>query len=192
MSNTPSNIIARDIAEQHRSLFNLEALGIDNDGKVVDGSKVSKLDSKGLTSEKWGRILNVLTHWKDIESSIEKAQIQQEYRRAHASKWKEDRAEFHRWKMIYEVEEGWMQNGNTVRRLVRKEDGCDPSDRRLVIPMLEIFDVIYESHNVKLGHLGEERTYTDVAKSTTVAVKKWSEYSFSPVFNAMRKSLLSS
>jgi hypothetical protein len=66
MSNTPSNIMARDIAEQHRSLFNLKAFGIDNDGKVVDGSKVSKLDSKGLTSGKWGRILNVLTCWKDI------------------------------------------------------------------------------------------------------------------------------
>ena len=79
MSNTPSNITARDIAKQHRSLFNLKAFGIDNDVKVVDGSKVSKLDSKGLTSEKWGRILNVLTDWKDIESSIEEAEIQQEY-----------------------------------------------------------------------------------------------------------------
>ena len=66
MSNTPSNIIPRDIAKQHRSLFNLKAFGIDNDGKVVDGSKVSKLDSKGLTSGKWERILNVLTCWKDI------------------------------------------------------------------------------------------------------------------------------
>jgi hypothetical protein len=129
MSNTPSNTTARDIAEQHHSLFNLKALVIDNHGKVVDGSKVSKFDSKGLASEKWGRILNVLTHWKDIESSIEEAQIQLEYQWVHASKWTEDRADFHCWKMIHEVEEGWMQNGNTVRRLVRKEDVLDPSDR---------------------------------------------------------------
>ena len=66
--------------------------------------------------------------------------------------------------MIYEVEEGRMQNCNTVRRLVRKEDGHDHSDRRLVIPMLEIFEVIYESHSVKLDNLGKERTYSDVAK----------------------------
>ncbi len=59
---------------------------------------------------------------------IEGAQIQQEIQRVYASKWKEDRADYHRWKMIYEVEEGRMQNGNTVRRLVRKEDDCNPSD----------------------------------------------------------------
>ncbi len=59
MSNTPSNIIDRDIAEQHCSLFNLKAFGIDNNGKVVDGGKVPKIDSKGLTSEKWGRIFKI-------------------------------------------------------------------------------------------------------------------------------------
>jgi hypothetical protein len=66
MSNTPSNTTARDIAKQHHSLFNLKAFVIDNHGKVVDGGKVSKFDSKGLASEKWGRILNVLTNWKNI------------------------------------------------------------------------------------------------------------------------------
>ena len=68
MSNTHSNITASEIAEQHRSLFNLKAFGINNDGQVADKSKVSKLDSKGLTSEKWERILNVLSKWEDIES----------------------------------------------------------------------------------------------------------------------------
>ena len=72
--------------------------------------------------------MNVLTHCKDIESSIEEAQIQQEYQRVHASEWIEDRTDFHQWKMIYAVEEGRLQNGNTVRRLVRKEGGCNPSD----------------------------------------------------------------
>ena len=53
MSNTPSNIIDRNIAEQHRSLFNLKAFGIDNDGKVVDGGKVSKLDSQVKNGEEF-------------------------------------------------------------------------------------------------------------------------------------------
>ena len=66
MSNTHSNITGSEIAEQHHSLFNLKAFGINNDGQVVDKSKVSKLNSKGLTSEKWERILNVLTKWEDI------------------------------------------------------------------------------------------------------------------------------
>ena len=165
MNNTPSKIMAIDIAEQHRSFFNLKAFGINNDGQVVDESKVSKLNSKGLTSEKWERILSVLTHWKDIESvGRDEARIQKEYRKTHSSEWKKDRADFHRWKMIYAVELGQLQNGNTVRRLVRREDDRNPSERCLVIPMLEVFDVIYESHSIKLGHLGEERTYTDVAK----------------------------
>lgn len=34
-----------------------------------------------------------------------------------------------------------------------------------VIPILDMFDVIYQSHSVKLGQLGEDRTYTDVTKN---------------------------
>ena len=72
--------MAIDIAEQHRSFFNLKAFGINTDGQVVDESKMSKLDSKGRTSEKWERILSVLTHWKDIESvGRDEARIQREY-----------------------------------------------------------------------------------------------------------------
>ena len=110
--------------------------------------------------------MSVLTHWKDIESvGRDEARIQREYRKTHSSEWKKDWADFHHWKMIYAVEEGRLHNGNIVRRLVRKEDDRSPSELHLVIPMLEVFDVIYESHSVKLGHLGEERTYTDVAKT---------------------------
>ncbi len=99
MSNTHSNITASEIAEQHRSLFNLKAFGINNNGQVVDESKVSKLNSKGLMSEKWEIILNVLTKWEDIESlSGDDARAQQEYQKVHASEWKEDRADFHHWK----------------------------------------------------------------------------------------------
>ena len=63
------NIIVRQIAEPHHSLFSLETFGINNNGHVVDESNVSKLDLKGLTNEKWdeflmflqiGRLLKVL------------------------------------------------------------------------------------------------------------------------------------
>jgi len=109
--------------------------------------------------------LSVLTHWKDIKSvARDEVRTQREYQKTHLSEWKKDWADFHRWKIIYAVEPGQLQNGNTVRMLVRREDDRNPFERHLVIPMLEVFDVIYESHSIKLGHLGEERTYTDVAK----------------------------
>jgi zona occludens toxin (predicted ATPase) len=40
------NIVARDTAEQHYSLFNLKTFGINNNVQVVYESKVSKIDSK--------------------------------------------------------------------------------------------------------------------------------------------------
>jgi hypothetical protein len=59
--------------------------------------------------------------------------------------------------MINTVEEGQLQNADPVRRLVRKEGNQDFSEHCLVIPMLEVFVVIYDSHSVELGHLGDER-----------------------------------
>lgn len=111
-----------------------------------------------------GQSSNVLTNWKYIESlGGDNAGIQQEYQKTHASEWRKDRADFHHWKMIHAVEEGQLQNGNT-RRLMKREDDQNSSELCLVIQMSEPFDVIYESHNVKLGRLREKRTYTDVAK----------------------------
>jgi hypothetical protein len=55
------SIIGRDNAEQNCSLFNLKAFGINNIGPVIDESKISKLNSKGLTNEKWGSTLNILS-----------------------------------------------------------------------------------------------------------------------------------
>ena len=57
--------------------------------------------------------------------------------------------------------------------------------------MLEIFDVIYESHSVKLGHLGEERTYTDVAKKYYSVSQAMVRIFLRLVFGAMRNNLLS-
>ena len=56
-----------------------------------------------------------------------------------------------------------MLNGNTVKRLVRIESGKEVSERRVVVPITNIFDVIHESHR-SIGHLGEERTYADASK----------------------------
>jgi hypothetical protein len=85
-------------------------------------------------------------------------------RKTHADEWKEDRADFYHWKMFYAVEEGQVQNGDIVRRLVRKESNQGSPACCFIVPMLEVFDVIYESHSIKLGYLGEERTYNNVAK----------------------------
>ena len=61
---TLSKLIEQETIEQHRAIFNLYAFGIDNDGVVVDESKVPKKNSKALTQEVWVRILHVLSTWK--------------------------------------------------------------------------------------------------------------------------------
>ena len=70
---------------------------------------------------------------------------------------------FHRWSCKYAVEVSQLANGNAVKRLVRIESGKEVSERRIVVPITNIFDVIHESHR-SIGHLGEERTYTDASK----------------------------
>lgn len=45
-------------------------------------------------------------------------------------------------------------------RLVRKEQRRESSECQLVIPVLEIFDIINESQR-NLGHLGKDHTYID-------------------------------
>jgi hypothetical protein len=61
------NIIVRDIAEHHLSLFNPKAFGTINIGQVIDTSKVSKLDSKAQTNDKCGIFLNVRTNWEYVD-----------------------------------------------------------------------------------------------------------------------------
>ncbi len=50
-----------------------------------------------------------------------------------------------------------------MKRLVRIESGKEVSERQMVVPIRNLFDVIHESH-WSIGHLGEERTYADASK----------------------------
>jgi hypothetical protein len=75
-----------------------------------------------------------------------------------------DRADFRHWKMMYAGEEGQVQNGFIVTRLVRTERDKSSPEHCFSVPMLELSNVIYESHSINLGYLGEERKYTNGAK----------------------------
>lgn len=75
-----------------------------------------------------------------------------------------------------------------MRRLVRNKSDQDSFDGCSVFPMLDVFYFIYESYSIKLGHVGDERTYTDVTINTTLTVKQWFEYSLGAVFRAIRNS----
>jgi hypothetical protein len=76
----------------------------------------------------------------------------------------EDKKEFYRWKKTFEVEEGWLARGEPIKRLVRIDEDKSDSKRRLVVPILEVFDIIHQSHSITLGHMGEERTFADMSK----------------------------
>jgi len=56
-----------------------------------------------------------------------------------------------------------LVNGNAAKRLVRIQSGKEVSDRQVVMPITNIFDVIHESHQ-SIGHLGEERMNADASK----------------------------
>jgi len=50
-----------------------------------------------------------------------------------------------------------------VKRLIRIESGKEVSERWMVVPITNIFDVVHESHR-SIGHLGEERMHADASK----------------------------
>ena len=176
---TPAKLVQLDITEQHRTQFNREAFGIDNSGRVIDESKTHKSESKCLTQEEWSAIVDSLSKWK-VESQIEDEMEKQQYlafRKEHFDEWKSEKDTFYKWNKKYAVEEGQLASGDAVKRLVRiepnrrakKNASTGNSDtqesagpHRLVVPILQIFDVLNEAHNV--GHLGTERTYTNVSE----------------------------
>ena len=188
---TPAKLAQRDITEQHRTQFNKEAFGIDNTGKVIDESKVPKLESKCISQNEWSAIVASLSKWKvesEIADEVEKQQYMA-FRKRNSDVWKSEKDSFYKWVKKYAVEEGKLASGESVKRLVRIEpsrrakknatsansENNDKSEsehtqpqesaglRRLVVPMLQIFDVINESHYT-VGHLGMERTYTNVSE----------------------------
>ena len=52
----------------------------------------------------------------------------------------------HRWLCKYAVEVSQLANDNAVKRLIRIESGKEVSERRMVVPITNIFTVIRESH----------------------------------------------
>ncbi len=155
---TPSKVLERNLKEQHRSVFNLNAFGIDNDGNIIDASKLPKTESKGLTKDTWLEVVRILSTWKDCHDlkscSNDAVKEYTEYKQAHLDDWRKDKKLFYHWKSVYAFEVGQLKNGVIVKHVVRIEKGKENMERRLVIPISDIFDIIYDSHS-SLGHMGE-------------------------------------
>ena len=161
-----------ELTEQHRTQFNLQAFGIDNNGTVIDQSKYPKSESKALTQEAWSAIVNSLSKWKKEEdlSSDEKEEYLA-YKQQHIDEWKKESSQFYKWTQNYELvsDNGEETDEAAPKRLFRKEKTKptkkeSPPSPRLVIPMLDVFDVIKGIHDERLDHLGMERTYNEISK----------------------------
>ena len=149
------------LKEQHCAAFNAAAFGIDNDGNVIDASKMKDYKSKDLSQAEWSSIVGMLSKWKTKEQladlSVAEREQYQAFKIEHKEEWLSEQKQFYRCAKSYDIEEGILANGNRVKRLVRIEKERERTlPRRLVIPVLEVFDVIYNSHG--RGHLGIERT----------------------------------
>ena len=118
-------------------------------------------------------IVTLLSKWKredEIQSLSPDAKVEYlTFRQQHNDEWKKESHKFYRWSNVYQIEHGVLASGEAVKRLLRKEEKKStkkgsPSAPRLVIPMLEVFDVIKATHS-DLGHLGMERTYNEISKT---------------------------
>ena len=67
--NTPVKVLARDMKEQYHFVFNCNTFGIDNNGDIIDQSKLHKTKSKGLTNETWLEIVHVLSRWMAVDAA---------------------------------------------------------------------------------------------------------------------------
>lgn len=65
---------------------------------------------------------------------------------SHNMEWLEDKTEFNRWKNTYNVEEGPDARGEPIKKLVRIGEDTSNFELWLVDPMLDIFDIIHQSH----------------------------------------------
>ena len=158
----------RDLKEQHREAFNASAFGIDNDGNFIDDSKRPNPAGKAMTQDEWESIVQLLSRWKNKDQlatlSASERQEYRVFREVNRAEWEREKAQFYRYVLVYAIEEDVLDNGESVKRLVRIEKGRDPTKpRRLVIPVLEVFDAIYELHC--RGHMGRERTQRKLAET---------------------------
>ena len=94
--------------------------------------------------------------------------------------------QFHQWLCKYAVEISHLASGNAVKRFVRIESRKEVSERRMVVPIIIIFDVIYESH-WSIGHLGEERTYDDASKKCYNVMQALVKIFVEPCFHCHQK-----
>jgi hypothetical protein len=78
--------------------------------------------------------------------------------------WLKYKKEFNRWKKTYNLEEDWLYSGESIKRLVRINEDTSDSERQLVVPMLDVFNIIHQSHSITRGHMGEERTFADMPR----------------------------
>ena len=165
---TPAKLAEQSLKEQHRTAFNLKAFGLDSDGNFVATSTAPRKESKAMMQSEWSSIFSVLSKGKSKEDlailTTEQQQNYKQFKKEHDTEWREEQDKFQKWKHVYAVEEGQLANGDVVKRLVRIEPKRDASEpRRLVIPRLEVFDVIYNAHVP--GHLGSERTQLALAQT---------------------------
>lgn len=65
---------------------------------------------------------------------------------SHNMEWLKDKTEFNRWKNTYNVEEGPDARGEPIKKLVRIGEDTSNFELWLVDPMLDIFDIIHQSH----------------------------------------------
>lgn len=157
-----------DIKEQHREAFNASAFGIYNSGKFIEDNKGLHQLSKATTKDEWDTIVQILSRWKTKGQLATLSALDQQkyetFRQDNIDAWLQEKKQFYRYFNTYAIEEDMLNNGESVTRLVRIEKGRDPAKRRrLVIPILEVFDVIYDFHSRE--HMGIERTQRELSET---------------------------
>ena len=104
--------MAHDLKEQHRSVFNRNTFGIDNNGNIIGECKVPKTEPKCLTKETWLEIVRILSMWKDADdlSRLNSDEVKQhnKYKKAHLEDWRRDKKFFYCSKPIYALEDGQL------------------------------------------------------------------------------------
>lgn len=74
---------------------------------------------------------------------------------------------FYSWKKTYGVVEGQLERGTSVKSHVRINEDNNTSECWLVVPMsmLNVLDIIHQSHCISHSHMGEKRAFADLSKN---------------------------
>lgn len=165
--NTPSKESV-ETTSKFRDTFNKEVLGINSDGEFVDKARAKS--SKVFSQSEYRERLRICDddNWGagnlDDMDADEKAKYRA-FRREHKTNG-------NNWRKAYAVVEKTKPVTNTkYKALLKKEKGKDKlkddykevKPRRLVVPIVEIFDTIHECHQ-SVGHKGIGATFSKVSK----------------------------